>query len=38
MPPFRANVPLPILQEGDEPPYVRHDHDEALIVEPNEDS
>ena len=38
MRPFRANVPLPILQEGDEPAYVRHDHDEALIVGPDEDS
>ena len=38
MPAFGANVPLPILGEGDEPAYVRRDHDEALIVEPNEDS
>ena len=38
MPTFRANVPLPILKEGDEPGYVRRDHDEALIVGPDEDS
>ena len=25
MPPFGANVPLPILQEGDKPAYVRID-------------
>jgi hypothetical protein len=33
MPPFRANVPLPILEEGDEPTYIRLDHDEAVIVD-----
>ena len=33
-PPFGANVTLPVLEEGDEPPYVRRDHDEALIVGP----
>ena len=38
MPAFGANVPLPILEEGDEPAYVRRDHDEALIVGPDEDS
>ena len=38
MPAFRANVPLPILEEGDEPGYVRRDHDETLIVGPDEDS
>ena len=32
MPPFGANVPLPILQEGDEPAFVWLDHSEALIV------
>ena len=37
MPAFRANVPLPILEEGDEPAYVRRGHDEALIVGPDED-
>ena len=37
MPPFMTNVPLPILEEGDEPAYVRRDHDETLIVGPNED-
>ena len=35
---FGANVPLPILEEGDEPAYVRRDHDEALIVGPDKDS
>ena len=35
---FGANVSLPILEEGDEPTYVRRDHDEALIVGPDEDS
>ena len=38
MPPFRANVPLPILEEGDEPAYVRLDHNEALIVDARKDS
>ena len=38
MPAFGANVPLPILEEGDEPTYVQRDHDEALIVGPDEDS
>ena len=38
MPAFGTSVPLPILEEGDEPAYVRRDHDEALIVEPDEDS
>ena len=38
MPAFGMNVPLPILKEGDEPAYVRRDHDEALIVGPDEDS
>ena len=38
MPPFRVNVPLPILQEGDEPAYVRLDHNEALIVDARKDS
>jgi hypothetical protein len=33
MPPFGANVALPILEEGDEPAYVRLDHNEALIVD-----
>jgi hypothetical protein len=32
MPAFGANVSLPILEEGDEPAYVRCDHDETLIV------
>ena len=35
---FGANIPLPILEEGDEPAYVRRDHAEALIVGSNEDS
>ena len=35
---FRANIPLPILEEGDKPAYVRRDHNEALIVGPDEDS
>ena len=38
MPTFGVNVPLPILEEGDEPAYVWRDHDKALIVGPNEDS
>ena len=38
MPPFGANVPLPILQEGDEPAYVQLDHNEALIVDALKDS
>jgi hypothetical protein len=38
MHPFGANVPLPILQEGDEPAYVRIDHNEALIVDTPKDS
>ena len=38
MPPFGANVPLSILQEGDEPAYVRIDHNEALIVDAPKDS
>ena len=33
MPPFEANVHLPILQEGDEPAYVRIGHNEVLIVD-----
>ena len=36
--PFGANVPLPILQEGDEPAYIRIDHTEALIVDAPKDS
>ena len=35
---FGANVPQPILEEGDEPAYVQRDHDKALIVGPDEDS
>ena len=38
MPPFGANVPLPILQEGDKPAYVQLDHNEALIVDAPKDS
>ena len=38
MPTFGVNVPLPILEEGDEPAYVWCDHVEALIVGPDEDS
>ena len=38
MPPFRANVPLPIIQEGDEPAYVWLDYNEALIVDALKDS
>jgi hypothetical protein len=37
MPAFGANIPLPILEKGDEPAYVQRDHDEALIVGPDED-
>ena len=33
MPLFGVNVPLPILQEDDEPAYVRLDYNEALIVD-----
>ena len=38
MPPFGANVPLPILQEGDKPAYVWLDHNKALIVDARKDS
>ena len=38
MPPFGVNVPLPIIQEGDEPAYVRLDHNEALLVDAPKDS
>ena len=38
MPPFGVNVSLPILQEGDEPAYVRLDHNEALNVDAPKDS
>ena len=38
MPPFGVNVPLPIIQEGDKPAYVRLDHNEALIVNAPKDS
>ena len=38
MPPFGVNVPLPILQEGDKPAYVRLDHNETLIVDAPKDS
>ena len=33
MPPFAANADLPIIQEGDEPAYVRLDHHETIIVD-----
>ena len=32
MAPFGANVTLRVLEEGDEPAYLRSDHDEAIIV------
>ena len=38
MPPFGANVPLPILHEGDEPTYVWLDHNEALIADAPKES
>ena len=38
MHPFGVNVPLPILQEDDDPAYVRIDHNEALIVDGPKDS
>ena len=38
MPPFGANIPLPILQEGDEPTYIWFDHNETLIVDAHKDS
>ena len=38
MHPFGVNVPLPILQEGDKPAYIRIDHNEALIVDAPKDS
>ena len=38
MHPFEANVPLPIVHDGDEPAYVRIDHNEALIVDAPKDS
>jgi hypothetical protein len=34
IPPFGTNVTLPILEESDEPAYVRRDHNEVLIVGP----
>jgi hypothetical protein len=33
MPPLGPDVDLPIFKEGDEPAYVRLDHDEALIID-----
>ena len=38
MPLFGANVPLPILQEGDELAYIQIDHNESLIVDAPKDS
>ena len=38
IPTFKVNVPLPILEEGDQPANDQRDHDEALIVGPDEDS
>ena len=38
MPPFGANVPLPILREGAQPAYVQIDYNEALIVDRPKDS
>ena len=38
MPPFGVNIPLHILQEGNEPSYVRPDHNVALIVDASKDS
>ena len=32
MAPFGADVNLHVLKEGDEPAYLRSDHDEAIIV------
>lgn len=32
MPPLGLDVDLPLFMEGDEPVYVRRDHDEAIIV------
>ena len=34
MPAVRADVDLPLFEEGMEPTYVREDHDEAMIVMP----
>jgi hypothetical protein len=34
MPALRADVDLPLFEEGMEPAYVRVDHDEAMIVVP----
>ena len=34
MPVVRADVDLPLFEEGMEPAYVRVDHDEAMIVVP----
>jgi len=33
MPPLGPNVELPIFEEGDEPAYVRLDHNEAIIID-----
>ena len=37
IPPFGENISLPVPQEGDEPAYVRLDHNEALIVDVRKD-
>ena len=34
MPTVRADVDLPLFEEGMEPVYVRVDHDEAMIIMP----
>jgi hypothetical protein len=32
MPPHGPDVDLPLFMEGDEPAYVRRDHDKAIII------
>ena len=32
MPPLGPDIDLPVFEEGEEPAYVRLDHNEALIV------
>ena len=32
LPPFGENVDLPLIDDTEEPTYIRHDHNEAIIV------
>ena len=36
MPPVGGNITLSILEEGEEPAYIWTDHDEAIIVCPEQ--